>query len=124
MASNIDCLSPLLKRLTPLLKEAGFRRESDESETFIYGRKIGEDLQRIGIAIKTTPNRKREFSFCVLLGIEFGEFPRLKFWQGLPRTHKAVSLEVLAPRSKGKLVCPMKCLAPPWRIGDARPSHA
>jgi hypothetical protein len=105
MASNISVLGPLLEHLTPLLKKAGIKREQDEAGIAIYSRQGDGVCHRIGLAIEKGPNRKSEFELGAIVGIEFAEFPRLKLWQGLPRTHKAVSLGTLVPEAKHRLVC-------------------
>ena len=111
MSNKLEILSPLLKRLSPLVKKQGLKRESDEWDMAIFSRKRGKDIQRVGLGVEKSRNRKGEFEFAVLVGVEFREFPiPTRHGRGLPRTHECDALEYMFERtSRNQIRCKLAC---------------
>lgn len=96
MADKLNVLTPLLKALTPLLKKQGLQRETGKWDLAIFARKRGKDVQRVGFGIEKSRNKKGEFEFAVLVGVELGDLPlSSRHWVGMPRTHERNGLEYM-----------------------------
>jgi hypothetical protein len=102
----MDSLHLLCDMLTKVLQPTGFKREADEAEMGIFARKQAACTQRLGVSFEKRGRTKGESLIGFVMGVEFDDFDREPFWQGMPRTHGGVvPLRLLNKTAKATYSC-------------------